>query len=155
MGRNQIVKMKDLTPDYKRWSQGEKGKVVIEDVRRTAPFRPDAPMAEEVSFLANLAVSGLPRRDLFTLYQGWLDRVAALEAARITGSFATPDSADRASALRDGLDTHARLGREVAPLRAQAEKEKQVNRRVELNIKIKRLEAEIAAISQSLRGEAP
>ena len=135
---------------HKRWSQGEKGKVVIEDVRRTAPFRPDAPMAEEVSFLANLAVSGLPRRNLFALYQGWLDRVAALEAARITGSFVPPDSPDRASALRDGLDTYARLQRDLATLRAQAEKEKQINRRVELNLEIKRLEVKLAATAKTL-----
>jgi hypothetical protein len=139
---------------HKRWSQGEMGKVVIEDVRRTAPFRPDAPMAEEVSFLANLAVSGLPRRDLFALYQGWLDRVAALEAAQITGTFAPPDSETRASALRDGLDTHARLQREVAVLRTQAEKEKQINRRVELNLRIKRLETELAAAGAKLKGDA-
>jgi len=135
---------------HKRWSQGEKGKVVIEDVRRTAPFQPDVPTVEESSFLASLVLSGLPRRDLFTLYQGWLDRVAALEAAQITGSFAAPDSADRASALRDGLDTHTRLQRDLATLRAQAEKEKQINRRVELNLEIKRLEVKLAATAKTL-----
>lgn len=139
-----------LSLAHKRWSQGEKGKVVIEDVRRTAPFQPDAPTVEESSFLASLVLSGLPRRDLFTLYQGWLDRVAALEAARITGSFAAPDSADRASALRDSLDTYARLQRDLATLRAQAEKEKQLNRRVELNLEIKRLEAKLAATAKAL-----
>jgi hypothetical protein len=105
---------------------------------------------EESSFLASLVLSGLPRRDLFTLYQGWLDRVAALEAAQITGSFAAPDSADRASALRDSLDTYARLQRDLTTLRAQAEKEKQLNRRVELNLKIKRLEAELVATAKTL-----
>jgi len=135
---------------HKRWSQGETGKVVIENVRRTAPFRPDMPTAEEALFLASLAVSGLPNRDLFALYQGWLDRVAALQAAEITGTFATPDSADRASALRDGLDIHARLRRDLAVLRAQAEKEKQLNRRVELNLEIKRLEAKVAATEKAL-----
>ena len=77
----------NLSLAHKRWSQGEAGKVVIEDVRQ-APFQPDTPTAEEASFLASLAVSRLPNRDLFALYQGWLDRVAALEAARITGTFA-------------------------------------------------------------------
>jgi hypothetical protein len=38
--------------------------------------------------------------------------------------------------LLDGPDTHARLQRDVAVLRAQAEKEKQLNRRVELNLEI-------------------
>ena len=139
-----------LSLAHKRWSQGETGKVVIEDVRRTTPFRPDTPTAEEAAFLASLAVSCLPTRDLFALYQGWLDRVAALEAAQITGTFAPPDSADCASALRDGLDTHARLQHDIAVLRAQATKEKQVNRRVELNLEIKRLEAKLAATAKTL-----
>ncbi|MBI3090486.1 MAG: DUF4391 domain-containing protein [Candidatus Tectomicrobia bacterium] len=144
-----------LSLAHKRWSQSETGKVVIEDVRCTAPFRPDAPTAEQASFLASLALSGLPRRDLYALYQGWLDRVAALEAAQITGAFAPPDSPERAVALRDGLDTHARLQRDITVLRAQATKEKQLNRRVELNLEIKRLEAELDAVGQLLREETP
>lgn len=139
-----------LSLAHKRWSQGEGGAVVIEDVRRTAPFHADAPKAEEALFLASLAASGLPNRDLFALYQGWLDRVAALEAAHITGRFAPPDSADRAQELREGLETRARLQRDLAALRAQAEKEKQLNRRVELNLEIKRLEAKVAATEQTL-----
>ncbi len=139
-----------LSLAHKRWSQGQAGEVVIEDVRRTAPFHPNSPTAEEALFLASLAVSSLPARDLFAIYQGWLDRVAALEAAQITGTFAAPDSTDRAAALRDGLDTHARLRRNLAALRAQAGKEKQLNRRVELNLEIKRLEAKVAATEKAL-----
>lgn len=140
----------NLSLAHKRWSQGEAGKVVIEDVRGTAPFAPDAPTAEEAAFLGSLAVSSLPARDLFALYQGWLDRVAALEAARITGAFASPDCPGRAAALRDGLDTRARLQREIALLRAQAQKHTQLNRRVELNLQIKRLEAELIAAAKAL-----
>jgi len=139
-----------LSLAHKRWSQGETGKVVIEDVRRTEPLRPDAPTAEEVAFLASLAVSGLPARDLFALYQGWLDRLAALEAAQITGAYALPDSAGKAAVLRGGLDTHARLQHDIAILRAKAAKEKQLNRRVELNLEIKRMESELAALMESL-----
>ena len=102
-------------------------------------------------FLTSLALSGLPNRDLFALYQGWLDCVAALEAARITGAFALPDSADRATDLRDSLDGHARLQRDIIILRTQAEKEKQLNRRVELNLEIKRLEADLGVINEKLR----
>jgi hypothetical protein len=54
-----------------------------------------------------------------------------------------------------GLDAHARLQRDLAALRAQAEKEKQINRCVELNLKIKRLETELATVGQSLRGGSP
>lgn len=139
-----------LSLAHKRWSQGEAGEVVIEEVRRTTPFRPNMPTAAEASFLASLSISGLPSRDLFALYQGWLDRVAALEAAQITGTFSPPDSDGRAQALRDGLDTRVELQRELAGLRAQAEKEKQLNRRVQLNLEIKRLEAKVAATEESL-----
>jgi hypothetical protein len=139
-----------LSLAHKRWSQGETGKVVIEEVRRTAPFQPDAPTAGEASFLASLALASLPAHDLFALYQGWIDRVAALEAAQITGMFAAPDSADRSTSLHDGLETHARLQRDLAALRAQAAKEKQLNRRVELNLEIKRLEARLAEVTFQL-----
>ena len=139
-----------LSLAHKRWSQGEKGKVVIEDVRRTAPFQPDAPTAEEAAFLASLALANQPSRDLYTVYQGWLDRVAALEAAQITGTFAPPESTDRASAVREGLDAHAQLQRDLAVLRAKAKKEKQINRRVELNLEIKRLEAQLVRTEKEL-----
>jgi hypothetical protein len=142
-----------LSMAHKRWSQGEIGRVVIEDMRRTAPFQPETPTAEEALFLGSLAVSGLPSRDMFALYQGWQDRIAALEAARITGTFAPPESRARASALRDGLDAHARLRRDISLLRAQAKKEKQLNRRVEINTKIQALEAELVRASRQLGPE--
>ncbi|MBU4270898.1 MAG: DUF4391 domain-containing protein [Planctomycetes bacterium] len=139
-----------LSLAHKRRSQGETGKVVIEEVRRTAPFQPDAPTAEEALFLSSLALASLPTRDLYSLYQGWLDRVAALEAAQITGKFAPPDSADRASVLRDGLDAHAQFQRDLTVLRAKAAKEKQINRRVDLNLEIKRLEAKLDEVTTHL-----
>ena len=81
-----------LSLAHKRWSQGEAGAVVIEEVRRTASVRLDAPSECEEAFLASLALSGLHARDLYTLYQGWLDRVTALQAASITGKFTLPES---------------------------------------------------------------
>lgn len=134
---------------HKRWSQGEGGKVVTEDLRqvRLDPFIPDH---AEGAFLASIAVSGLPNRDLFAFYQGLLDRLAALEAARVTGAFQPPETADAAAARRAALDGRARITRELAILRTRAHKEGQINRRVELNLEIKRLEAELAAMDSAL-----
>jgi hypothetical protein len=139
-----------LSLAHKRWSQGEAGKVVIEEVRCTVDFDPNTPTAEEAHFLTSLTFAGLPACDLFALYQGWLDRVAALEAAQITGVFAPPDSPDRSTALHDGLEAHARLQRDLTVLRAKAAKEKQINRRVELNLEIKRLETELAKVTENV-----
>ena len=137
-----------LSLAHKRWSQGEAGKVVVEDVRQVL-LNPDTPAAADASFLASLAVSRLPARDLFALYEGLLARLAALEAAHLTGVFTLP-TAEHASTVWAGLDAHARLKRDLAILRARADKEKQINRRVELNIDIKRLEAELAATQKTL-----
>ena len=49
-----------------------------------------------------------------------------------------------------GLDAHAQLQRELTVLRARAKKEKQINRRVELNLRIKKLETELAAVAKTL-----
>lgn len=59
-------------------------------------------------------------------------------------------AAERSSAVREGLDAHDRLQRDLTVLRAKAQKEKQINRRVELNLEIKRLEAELAAAAKIL-----
>jgi hypothetical protein len=135
---------------HKRWSQGESGQIVIEELRATAPFRPEIPTAEEAQFLARLAVGSLPQRDLFALYQSWLDSVLALEAAQITGAFVPPPSAERSAALRENLDSRTRALRDLALLRTQAENETQLNRRVELNLAIKKLDARIAELDANL-----
>jgi len=135
---------------HKRWSQGEAGKVVIEDLHRTAAINPNALAEPETLFLSSLALSTLPAADLFALYQAWIDRLAGLEAASITGSFTPPTSTEHSTILRDGLAKYARLQYELTTLRNQAVKEKQLNRRVGLNITIKRLEAELAEIKTTL-----
>ncbi len=120
----------NLSLAHKRWSQGQTGAVVIEDMHRTVPLRPDSLAPNEQAFLVSLALSGLPTRDLYALYQGWLDRVTALEAATITGAFVVPDTAEHAEAQRVALATNARLQRDIATLRAQAQREKLFNRRL-------------------------
>jgi len=138
-----------LSLAHKRWSQGEAGKVVIEEVRQVS-VASVSPSAEERAFLDSLAVSRLPAGNLFVLYDGLLARIAALEASRITGAFAPPESGEDASALQESLDRHARLLRELELLRGRAKKEKQINRRVELNVTIKSLEGELAEIAKKL-----
>jgi hypothetical protein len=134
---------------HKRWSQGETGKIVIEELRATAPFQPESATAETTQFLARLAVGSLPQGNLFALYQSWLDSVLALEAAQITGAF-RPVASENSAVLRDQLDTRAQALRDLALLRAQAENETQLNRRVELNLAIKKLDARIAELDANL-----
>lgn len=139
-----------LSLAHKRWSQGEAGRVVIEDLHRTTPFRPYALAAQETLFLASLPVTTLPTSNFFVLYQGWIDRLLGLEAAHVTGAFTPPESAEHSARLREGLESHTRLQSELTLLRNHAAKERQINRRVELNLKIRQLEAELALFRKRL-----
>jgi hypothetical protein len=139
-----------LSLAHKRWSQGEAGKMVVEEVRQTDVLCLADGATQESSFLASLALSSLPTQNMFVLYQGWLDCVAARQAASITGRFCAPSATRTESASWEDLDMHARLQREIASLRAQAERENQISRRVTLNLEIKKLEAEVVKVERNL-----
>jgi hypothetical protein len=87
---------------------------------------------------------------LFTLYEGWLTRIEALAAARLSGSFAVSDETDATTRRRTALEEHSRLTRQIAVLSSKASREKQMNRRVDLNLEIQRLESEIATQKENL-----
>jgi hypothetical protein len=143
-----------LSLAHKRWSQGEAGKVVLEGGATEVRFeknslvgrREDEPTKR---FLQSLALAGLPRIDLLTVYQGWMDQIHALRAARITGRFIPPQTGEHAAARLGALEEYNRLMARMADLRAQAERESQIHRRVALNIEIKQLETNLTdAIKQ-------
>jgi hypothetical protein len=135
---------------HKRWAQNEGGKTVLDGqpVSATLGVPQDAPYAAE--FLRVLALGQQPRTDLRVLYQGWLDTVLALLAARRTGQFVLATSADRAGARRDALNAIGGLEAEAAKLRAAAAKERQVAKQVELNLALRRIEAELAQARAAL-----
>jgi len=131
---------------HKRFSEGIKGQVVAEAVAQTTFSTAPAIIDAEGAFLASLLLASQPRSDLFALYQGWCDRVTALEAARVTGSFALTPPDISAPGRATGPARHARLQREIAALRSQASKEQQLNRRGDLNLQMKRLEVTLAEL---------
>ncbi len=135
----------------KRRSLGGDGKIVMEQLR-LARLGAGSPSRAERDFLESLAFSRQPAQDLFVLYEGWARRLAALAVARVTGTFRLPEASGSIDTLWEKLAARERLEREVAGLRAKADKEKQINRRVALNLEIQRLEAELAEMKETLEG---
>jgi hypothetical protein len=128
----------------KRWSQAEAQKTVLEG----EPVAVAAPREREphaVAFAEALALGCQPQASLQTLYQGWLDTLLALEAARVAGAFSILPDADRRAARREALADCARLDVEIARVRAAAKRERQMARQVVLNQELKRAEAARAA----------
>jgi len=139
-----------LSLAHKRLSQIEAGQTVIESLEISPLFDVKTPARAESAFLTSLALASQPQQNLQALYQGWMDRVIAFRAAPITKAFTLRDSPAQTEQRRLALEEHARLQREIASLRAQAEKEPQINRRVDLNLEIRRLEARLAYVVANL-----
>jgi hypothetical protein len=136
-----------LSLAHKRWSQGETGKMVLDDAVTLCDLVAHAATA---AFLDSLSLAVQPRSHLLDLYQGWINCLEAFQAARITDRFAPSNSSEAASARREALVEYDHLVRRITALRAQAEKEPQISRRVDLNLEIKRLEAETAEATKRM-----
>jgi hypothetical protein len=134
-----------LSMVHKRWSQGEAGATVL-DGDLVAVELPGEPEELSRAFLESLSIGQQPRTNLFALYQGWMERLVALLAARVTGVFALGGAPNRWEALREC----ERLDAEIARLRAAAAKERQMARQVELNLELKRLERQRSSLIQRL-----
>jgi hypothetical protein len=140
----------ELSAAHKRWSQGEAGKAVLEgdvvavewDAKRDGERWP--------AFHNGLALGRQPRTTLYALYQGWIDTLLALTAARMTGVFAVATNAEQATTRHDALRECARLDAEIARLRAAAARERQMARQMELNLELKRVEAIQVAVRTKL-----
>lgn len=154
-----------LSLAHKRWAQNEADKVVLDgslisvtvsaslsEVNAADASHPDPAAAAqaESAFIQSLSVTRQPQATLYALYQGWVDCVQALLAARLTGSYQTPTTPEQAAARRQALADCERLEAEVSRLRAQALREKQLARQVELNLTLKRVQAELAAARRQL-----
>lgn len=133
-----------LSVAHLRWSQGEAGKTVLDgDVLAVAVPPEDGTLA--ALFADALALDKQPRGSLRSVYQGWMDTLLALEAARVTGRFELYADPARRSARDAALRECARLDAEIARLRAAGKKEKQMARQVALNLELKQAEASRAA----------
>ena len=136
---------------HKRFAQNEAGKFVVDEILTTAPMALDAVLpAATQAFLDSLALSKLPTRDLFRFYQGWMNGIVGFAAASITGRFTLPESPEQTHGMRESVAVHSQILNELSALRTQAVKEKQMNRLVELNTKIKRLELQLTANKSAL-----
>lgn len=134
-----------LSLSHKRLSLGETGKVVLDgDLHRTAPIVSGLPGLD--AFLAELPVARHSAPHCLALYQSWIDRLTALRAASVTGTYPADLPNAQASVVNDALNQRDLLLRDIANLRTRAAKEKQLSRRVELNLAIQSLSARLATL---------
>ena len=139
-----------LSLAHKRRSQSEVGKTVLDgDVVQT-PIGNGCADELTTAFYNALAINRQPRTTLHALYQGWINTVHTLRAARITGNFSIPTSTKEAIDRTAALQKYEHLKKTIADLSAAASKEKQIARQVDMNLEIKRLRNDRDAIRVKL-----
>lgn len=134
-----------------RASQNEADKTVL-DGAVLSVLLPDAEHGAD--FYAAVALAKQPQADLYALYQGWLDTASALGIAEETGRFQPSLTPEQAAARHAALQDCRRLKAQVAQLRNQADKEKQIVRQVALNREILAVERQLQTLQRTLSGEA-
>lgn len=149
-----------LSLTHKRRALTGTDKVVIEPLELTEPLQLANPDATAQAFLASLALSTQPAGSLYAAYSGWRDCITALAAARlqakvdpggnVAAGFTLAPSTEVAEQRRQAVAEVQRLEAEVEALRKKAGKEKQMNRRIELNLEVKRLEGALSACRSRL-----
>jgi len=134
-----------------RWAQNEAGKVVL-DGESVGVALNDPITAPDIlsAFLQALSITRQQRDNLKVLYQGWLDTLAAFQAAQITGAFAQSQTDEQSVARRASLLACREIEQKIATLRAAASKEKQLARQVALNLEIKQLQAMLNQAASNL-----
>jgi len=129
-----------LSVAAKRWAQNEAGKTVLDGDVVVIELNAGQESELQTAFQKALALDRQPRTTLQTLYQGWINALLALKAAQVTGEFRLAASHGQAETRQKALGECSRLEAEITRLRSAAEKEKQLSKRVELNLKVKELE---------------
>ncbi|VWD40021.1 hypothetical protein BCO18175_06834 [Burkholderia contaminans] len=133
---------------HKRWAQNEAGKMVLDGEPATVDLALD--LTSEHPFALALTLAHQPQSSLLALYQGWMDCLTAWQAAQYTGTFRATNTPAQAAARREALRICQRLEQESARLRAAAAKEKQMAKQVDLNLALKRIDAELASAREQL-----
>lgn len=131
-----------LSLAHKRLALNEAGKVVLDGQPESVEL---ASASGEVAaaFLQTVSISRQPKGTLFSLYQGWLDTALAIKAAAITGQFTIHDVALRVEQRRRALQRFAELKDQISALRREAAIVSQMARQVDLNLQLRKLEAEL------------
>lgn len=137
---------------HKRFSQGERGAIVAEEFVTTdwIDLGPGSPTPVQQAFLDSLAVKMLPQTHFYALYSALVDRLIALDCARLTGEYRIDDAAERREARRERLAQCHELEVRIAETRAAAKREKQINRLADLNVEIRRLQGRLAEMAMQL-----
>jgi len=143
-------KLRALSTAHKRLSMAEKGAIVAEDVIITDWIDLSHPTPVQRDFLSSLSIADLPHTHFLAFYSAIVERLVALDCARLTGKYCLESKSAKQQARSESLAACHELEGKIEELRVAIRKEVQFNRQVELNSKLKQLESKLARKASEL-----
>lgn len=141
-----------LSAAHKRRAQNEPGRVIIDGDMHEVWFEAGSTSAADAlaRVVAAIRIDRLPAQDLQAFYGGYADALVAARIARVTQAFTLSRSAAHTDERLLALSECERLEREIQRLTSAAAKERQMARRVETNLAVQRLRAELTVVRSKL-----
>lgn len=139
-----------LSLAHKRFSQAQQGAIVAEEFLITEWIDLAAPTPVQQAFLDSLALPELPHTHFLAFYSALVDRVMALNCARLSGQYRLEAAAERRQIRRQRLAACRELESRIVALRTAIKQETRFNRQVELNTQIKQMEQRLRQEAASL-----
>ena len=139
-----------LSGAAKRWSLAATREVILQPPMYTTPVSLLAVESDAGGLRKFLSLAARPFRDMFDLYDHWLDVICMAEAAKRTRALVPLADRDQRIARRAGLADAARIDGAIASLRAEAQRASQMADRVELNLRIRDLRVQLDAALETL-----
>lgn len=141
----------------KRQSLADSQKLTVESFFDSNWIDSDSVQPSDEQFINSLDIKQLEWNNYYTLYQGLVERLLALQAAQLTGQFSLDSSVSDTSTnskssqnREELLQSIYQLQEEASSLKASLNKESQFNRRLELNMSIKHCEQQIKQLTNEL-----
>ena len=134
----------------KKINKVDNSKLVIDEMIYTDWINKDAVTEKEIDFLKSLSISKFNTNNLFTVYEGYINSIKSFIVAKYKDEFEVK-SIDKVSKDIEILDKITKLENEVIGLRNNIKKETNIGSKVELNVKIKKIEKEIESLKYTLK----
>lgn len=134
----------------KKINKVDNSKLVIDEMIYTDWINKDEITEKEIDFLKSLSINKLNTNNLFTIYEGYVNSIRNFIATKYKDEFEVK-SIDEVSKDIEILNKITKLENEVINLRNNIKKETNIGAKVELNVKIKKLEKEIESLKYTLK----
>ena len=133
----------------KKINQNDNTRRTIDKKYFTEIIKIDDESNEQKAFINSLGFATLDKTDLKTFYDSYTQRIVALQAAEISGSF-MPRTQVRTQDDMENLEKIETLQKEINVLQNQAKKETQLNQRIEINTQLQLKRKQIEQLKETI-----